>query len=447
MTQGRSEQGKRRLDALTLHFTDPVMERRYRESLRPFRHAVMQLLSLAGSALWIIFTLLNAITIHDGSEALLAVRLVAICGTVSSFIATLLLKPGRWVEPAGFAVFAFNIVCLTLVLATMSAVSIPYYSPLAISMTQGIVCFGLAMMSFVEGILLALITVCLFFITVTLLWPEPVLVILFNGTWLFTVISLVGIGAYCLDRTMRIAWLRQVDLTAAEERIRVLLHNILPPPIAARKLRGEAVIADNFSAASLLFADLVGFTELSSRMAPTDVVSLLNDLFARFDRIVARYGLEKIKTIGDCYMVASGIPNTDPDHLKKLMQAALEMLCEVAKVRAPGSARLSIRIGIHAGPVAAGVIGESKFAFDVWGDTVNVASRMESSGVAGQIQVTDAVATALADIYSFNGPEFIDIKGKGLTRVWRLDPVRDDGVSREVFNDSPEENASARRAP
>jgi Adenylate and Guanylate cyclase catalytic domain len=123
-------------------------------------------------------------------------------------------------------------------------------------------------------------------------------------------------------------------------------------------------------------------------------------------------------------MVASGIPDAGPEHLKKLMRAALDMLSEVAKVRAPNSAAtLSIRIGVHAGPVTAGVIGESKFTFDVWGDTVNVASRMESSGVAGQIQVTDAVATALANIYSFDGPEFINIKGKGLTRVWRLNPA------------------------
>ena len=129
MTQVRSEQGKRRLEALTLHFTDPLLERRYRESLRSFRHAVMQILSLAGSVLWIV---LNTFTIHDQCEALLAVRLIAIFGTVSSFVATLLLKPGRWVEPAGFAIFAFNIICSTLVVATMSPVSLPYYSPLAI---------------------------------------------------------------------------------------------------------------------------------------------------------------------------------------------------------------------------------------------------------------------------------------------------------------------------
>jgi adenylate cyclase len=418
-----SEQAKRSLNRLTVHFADPSIERRYRESIRPFRYAVMRMGSLAGSALWIVFTLLNTFTIHDPSRALFAVRLIAITGTGSMFLATLVLKPGRWVEPAGFATFAFNIVCLTLVVATMSPVSLPYYSPLAIFMTQGTICFGLGMMSFVEGMLLAFITLCLFFMTVTVFWPEPALVILFDATWLFTVISLVGIGAYFLDRTQRVAWLRQIDVAAAEERIRVLLHNILPPPIAARKLQGEVVIADNFSAASLLFADVVGFTELSAKMAPRDLVSLLNDLFARFDRIVARHGLEKIKTIGDCYMIASGIPHADPEHLRKLMRAALEMLGEVGKVRTPGSTALSIRIGIHSGPVTAGVIGESKFTFDVWGDTVNLASRMESSGVAGQIQVTDAVAVALESIYSFDGPQLVDIKGKGPTRVWRLKPA------------------------
>src|ERR1700747_2413109 len=123
MTHERNQQCKRRINALTLHLADPLLERRYRESLRPFRHAVMQMLSLAGSALWIIFTLLNALTIHDQSKALLAVRLIAIFVTTASFITTLLLKPGRWVEPAGFAIFAFHLVCLTLVIATMSPIS------------------------------------------------------------------------------------------------------------------------------------------------------------------------------------------------------------------------------------------------------------------------------------------------------------------------------------
>ena len=137
---------------------------------------------------------------------------------------------------------------------------------------------------------------------------------------------------------------------------------------------------------------------------------------------MARYGLEKIKTIGDCYMVASGIPEVHPDHLQKLMRAALEMLSEVGKVRTPDGRPLTVRIGMHTGPVTAGVIGESKFIFDVWGDTVNVASRMESSGVAGQIQVTEPVMMALTGLYAFEGPQLIEVKGKGPTHVWKLKP-------------------------
>jgi adenylate cyclase len=172
-----------------------------------------------------------------------------------------------------------------------------------------------------------------------------------------------------------------------------------------------------------LFADVVGFTALSATMSSLELVTMLNELFARFDRVVARHGLEKIKTIGDCYMVASGIPHACDDHLQNLMSAALEMLKEVATVRTPDGRPLAIRIGMHSGSVTAGVIGESKFIFDVWGDTVNLASRMESNGVAGQIQVTEAVMSALMGQYSFDGPQLIDIKGKGPTRVWKLKPA------------------------
>jgi adenylate cyclase len=292
-----------------------------------------------------------------------------------------------------------------------------------ITIVQGVACFGFAITSFVEGTLIALVVLCAFFIEVTVLWPEPPLMIFFNATWLSTVVCFVGLGAYLLDRTQRIDWLHQIDLAEAEDRIRALLHNVLPPSIAARKRNGEVLIADNYSEASLLFADVVGFTALSATMVSTQLVALLSDLFARFDRIVARHDLEKIKTIGDCYMAASGIPEVQPNHLQKLMCAALQILDEVGKVRTPDGSKLSIRIGIHTGPVTAGVIGESKFIFDVWGDTVNVASRMESNGVAGQIQVTEPVVLALADVYAFEGPQLIDVKGKGLTPVWRLNPM------------------------
>ena len=166
----------------------------------------------------------------------------------------------------------------------------------------------------------------------------------------------------------------------------------------------KSPIADSFQQASLLFADVVGFTLLSSRFSSAQVVTMLNDLFERFDRVVARHGLEKIKTIGDCYMVAGGLPEPNPEHLERLTQAALDMQREATQVRAPDGSALALRIGMHTGPVTAGVIGRAKFAFDVWGDTVNTASRMEAQGNANQIRVTDEVRNALADSMCSKAP-------------------------------------------
>lgn len=139
--------------------------------------------------------------------------------------------------------------------------------------------------------------------------------------------------------------------------------------------------------------------------------------------MIARHGLEKIKTVGDCCMAAAGIPQPCPRHLHQLAQAAVEILDETERSLAPDGSRLAVRIGMHAGPVTAGVIGEAKFIFDVWGDTMTTASRMQSHGAAGRIQVTDAVRAALADEHAFTGPQVIDVKGKGPTRVWQLLPA------------------------
>ena len=417
------ERTGRDINALTLRFTDPNLERQYRDFRLHFLFTGAKTIYAVAAGTWLVFTLLNEFTIQDPSTTLLAVRIDAILGNIAAFVAALAMKPGRWVEAGISAVVASNLVFLTLVLASMTLISLPYYSPFAIAIVQGVVCFGLGITGFAEGPLFAFCVLGAFLATVTVIWPEPPLEIFFHATWLCTVISFVGLGSYLLDRTQRIAWLRQLDLAEAEDRIRALLHNVLPPSIAARKLGGEAVIVDNYNEASLLFADVVGFTALSATMSSFELVTMLNELFARFDRVVARRGLEKIKTIGDCYMIASGIPHARDDHLPNLMSAALEMLHEIAEVRTPDGRPLAIRIGMHSGSVTAGVIGESKFIFDVWGETVNIASRMESNGVAGQIQVTEVVMRALMGQYSFDGPQLIDIKGKGPTRVWKLNPA------------------------
>lgn len=214
------------------------------------------------------------------------------------------------------------------------------------------------------------------------------------------------------------------DITAARaveiahrENERLLL-NILPEPIAARLRAGERVIADRVDEATLLFADIVGFTVLSSRMSPTDVVSLLNDVFSLFDRLVDRYDLEKIKTIGDAYMVVGGLPGQPDHHVERVAAMAIDLCEEVGRVG--GRPELQFRVGIHTGPLIAGVIGVKKFIYDVWGDTVNVASRMESHSIPGRIQVTAAVRDRLAGSFTFEERGIIDVRGKGPMPTWFL---------------------------
>lgn len=202
------------------------------------------------------------------------------------------------------------------------------------------------------------------------------------------------------------------DAYAESER---LLLNILPAPIAERLKTTGGMIADDHERVAVLFADLVGFTDMSSRLQPAEVVSVLNEVFNAIDDLVAKYGVEKIKTIGDAYMVVAGLPTPIADPNETIARLALEIQDTVKNFTEPGSDRaVSVRIGINAGKVVAGVIGNRKFAYDLWGDTVNVAARMEASGEAGRIQVTDEFAAGLADRFTFEPRGEIDIKGKGM---------------------------------
>ncbi len=201
-----------------------------------------------------------------------------------------------------------------------------------------------------------------------------------------------------------------------------LLLNILPPSIAERLRHGEVVIADRFDEMTVLFADCVGFTELSSHLSPTEVVLLLNDVFSLFDRLVDRYGLEKIKTIGDAYMIVGGLtPERDGrSHVARVADLALDMLDEVQAYRTRTGSPLEVRIGAHLGPTVAGVIGLKKFIYDVWGDAVNMASRMESQGEAGRIQVSAPMYERLAEDFAFEARGVVEIKGKGPMETYFL---------------------------
>jgi adenylate cyclase len=205
------------------------------------------------------------------------------------------------------------------------------------------------------------------------------------------------------------------------ERSEALLINILPPSIASRLKESPGVaIADAYSDASILFADMAGFTSRASNMTPRDVVQFLNTVYAELDNLVERHGLEKIKTTGDSYMVVSGVPDPRSDHAAKIADLALDIRdATVGLVDAKGVAAL-MRIGIASGPVVAGVIGTRKFFYDVWGDAVNTASRMESTGEAGKIQVARETRDLLADGFVLEERGVIDVRGKGSMQTWFL---------------------------
>jgi adenylate cyclase len=230
------------------------------------------------------------------------------------------------------------------------------------------------------------------------------------------------------------------------QRSESLLANILPPSIASRlKNRSTSVIADRYADASVLFADIAGYTEWASETAPAQLVQFLNRLYTDLDRLVDDHGLEKIKTSGDCYIVVSGVPERREDHLQELARLALSMAEAVAGLTDPRGRRVRLRIGLGVGPVVAGVVGTRKFFYDVWGDAVNVASRMESTGVEGKIQVPQVVHSRLKDDFVFEERGEVIVKGKGVMRTWFLIGKRDRQRG-EALGTSPASGSSGAEA-
>jgi adenylate cyclase len=208
------------------------------------------------------------------------------------------------------------------------------------------------------------------------------------------------------------------ELRREKARSEDLLLSILPRTIVDRINAGETMIADHAEEVSILFADIVGFTQMAGRHKPSDLVRFLNSVFTAFDELSTRFGAEKIKTIGDAYMAAFGLPDPRADHAEAAVLQAEAMLSEIGRFRTEDGATMKLRVGIHSGPAVAGIIGQRKFAFDVWGTTVNIASRMESLGEPGKVHVSEAVARALNGRFSFIDRGLIDVKGAGSMRTF-----------------------------
>jgi guanylate cyclase len=231
-----------------------------------------------------------------------------------------------------------------------------------------------------------------------------------GGTIVFTLLAV-----FAHQRREALAALRQ-----EQARAEGLLLNILPRSIADRLKAETRRIADQFGSASILFADVVDFTPLAERLPPAEVVGVLDHLFSHFDELAERHGLEKIKTIGDCYMVAGGVPSPRPDHARALALMALDMQEAMQSSDEVGHLSLQLRIGINSGPVVAGVIGRKRFLYDLWGDAVNTASRMESHGTSGRIQITRTTKELLEDEFVCEPRGTIPVKGKGEIEAWYL---------------------------
>jgi guanylate cyclase len=238
---------------------------------------------------------------------------------------------------------------------------------------------------------------------------------------------------------------------AAQARVETLLLNVLPAEVAQRLQSDPNSIADHFDEASILFADVVDFTPLASGLDAREVVGLLDRLFTSFDELVDRHDVEKIKTIGDCYMVAAGVPTQRWDHAQALARLALEMR-ECAKGCLPEETDhdVRLRIGISSGPVVAGVIGRRRFLYDLWGDTVNMASRMESHGTPDEIQITRSTWQLVREDFVTEPIGVVEVKGKGKVETWRLVAARADGVGtrgRSASGARTLEASTGRRVP
>ncbi len=256
-----------------------------------------------------------------------------------------------------------------------------------------------------------------------LLGLEPDAQSLWDAQQLLYLVWFCGISNLSVYLYERLQWseLRaRRSLEAEKARSEELLLNILPKVVASKLKEKQRAIADSFADATVLFADIVGFTQISAGIPPQEVVELLNEIFSNFDTLAEKYGLEKIKTIGDAYMVVGGLPIERDDHAEAIAAMALDMLATMERISQKKGRLLQIRIGINTGPVIAGVIGRKKFIYDLWGDAVNIASRMESHGVANCIQVTEAVAERLGDRYCFEERGAIPIKGKGTMTTYFL---------------------------
>lgn len=416
-----------RLHRITATFVDAALEAEFRKetfeaSVRRFTRFSITLSALA----FLSYGLHDALVIPEVLREAWTIRFGI---TVPVFLA---LVPfvysrwaGRWHQPAMF-VFGMT---LNLVVLWIGAISPPagffiYTSYAIVFVTLGAF---IAKMNVSTQALYTLSTIALYLAFDVTRSHATLPVRLSVVLTLISMGSIGALAAHQLEVQAREAFLarrrikkQMAEIDAEKAKSEALLLNILPATIAEQLKTDSRAIADGFADVSVLFSDIVGFTQMSARMSPQELVQRLDEVFTRFDAITRELGLEKIKTIGDAYMVASGIPVQREDHAKAICQMALRMQACLVEMSKDSGFSLGVRIGINSGPVVAGVIGKNKFIYDVWGDTVNTASRMESHGAEGSIHVTEETYRRVEGDFLFEPRGEIEVKGKGKMRTYFL---------------------------
>ncbi len=409
-------------DRLTLGFEDAELERRFQVATGTTFAPQFRLGLSVGAALWVVagFLLPRFSPVDDVRAGVLAALMTSL-----NLGALVLSRRFATLDAQHALGTVVNVLAgLAVLWIAVDAGAVERYAAPAL-MLISIFAFVVLRFRFVAAAAAATVYLAAF-AAVVVAHHSPATLVIDAFLLVSAVISAV-VATYLLEAAERDLFRQRERIAEQEAALRVekaksdrLLRSILPEPIVDQLREDQHAVAQKFDAATIVFADLVGFTPLVERFAPEVTAEMLNELYSEFDEAAHRHGIEKIKTIGDAYMAASGVPEPCADHANRAAAFALDLL-EIVRVRAARTgAQLAVRIGIHSGPVVAGVIGKTKFSYDLWGDTVNVASRFESHGVVGAVQVSGATASLLGDRFEVTSRGEIELKGRGAMAAYLI---------------------------
>jgi len=398
------------IDNVTLRFP-PELERRFHADYFQKTVGQVRMAQVVGAIVYGAFAFIDAWIFPSVTPQFWAIRAVVLACLGLVFAATYWRDFERWMLPTitGVVLVAGLGLIVMMTLAPSPERQL-YFPGVMLVVVAG---YTYMKLRFVWAVLAAATLWVAYALVDVFLRETPLPILVINNLYMFGA-NLVGMFAsYHMELYTRRDFLQRLQIEHKEGQLSRVLLNMLPASIADRLVRGPCTIAERFSTVTIMFTDIVHFTQYSSRVPPEELVAMLNEIFSAFDELVEKHGLEKIKTIGDSYMAAAGLPTLREDHAEAVADFALDMLEVVGRLNTGRAEAIHIRTGIHTGPVVAGVIGTKRFAYDLWGDAVNTASRMESHALPDTIQISRATYEKLRGRYELKRRGVIEVKGKG----------------------------------